>query len=179
MKFVRLTAPVLLSCAALLSALASSGASALPNATDTRMLSEPAVSANHLAFSYAGDLWVANLDGSNVRRLTSDIGEETSPVFSPDGKLIAFNAQYEGNTDVYVVPVEGGVPKRLTFHPGPDLEQAFSPDGKSSHSTCSAPVASQSLRLKYSRCRPSIPRMQVRPRRTVSNNWPTTSRRLC
>ena len=131
MKLIRLAAPALLTCATLLASLAPTGAFALPNTTDTRMLSEPAVSANHLAFSYAGDLWVANLDGSNVRRLTSDIGEETSPVFSPDGKLIAFNAQYEGNTDVYVVPVEGGVPKRLTFHPGPDLVQAFSPDGKS------------------------------------------------
>ncbi len=131
MKFIRFAAPALYICAALLSVLASAGASALPNTTDTRMLSEPAVSAKHLAFAYAGDLWVANLDGSNVRRLTSDIGEESSPVFSPDGKLIAFNAQYEGNTDVYVVPVEGGVPKRLTFHPGPDLVQAFTPDGKS------------------------------------------------
>ena len=103
---------------------------AMPNTQDTRMLSQPAVSARSLAFAYAGDLWVANLDGSNVRRLTSDIGEESSPIFSPDGKLIAFNAQYEGNTDVYVVPVEGGLPKRLTYHPGVDLVQAFSPDGK-------------------------------------------------
>lgn len=104
---------------------------ALPNVQDTRMLTEPAVSANRLAFVYAGDLWVANLDGSNVRRLTSDVGEESNPVFSPDGSLIAFNAQYEGNTDVYVVPTEGGVPTRLTYHPGPDLVQGFSPDGKS------------------------------------------------
>ena len=104
---------------------------ALPNTRDTRMVSEPTVSASNIAFIYAGDLWVANLDGSNVRRLTSDIGEESNPVFSPDGKLIAFNAQYEGNIDVYLLPVEGGVPKRLTYHPGPDRVQAFSPDGKS------------------------------------------------
>ncbi|MBI3715486.1 MAG: PD40 domain-containing protein [Betaproteobacteria bacterium] len=95
------------------------------------MLTEPALSARHLAFSYAGDLWVANVDGSGVRRLTSDVGEESNPVFSPDGKLIAFNGQYEGNTDVYIVPVEGGVPRRLTYHPGPDRVQAFTPDGKS------------------------------------------------
>ncbi len=111
--------------------LLSLSAAAVPNTRDTRMLSEPAISANHIAFIYAGDLWVANLDGSNVRRLTSDIGDESSPVFSPDGKLIAFNAQYEGNTDVYILPVEGGIPKRLTFHPGQDRVQAFSPDGKS------------------------------------------------
>lgn len=119
---------VVVSMAALLLSLS---VSALPNTRDTRMLSEPAVSATNIAFIYAGDLWVSNLDGSNVRRLTSDVGDESNPVFSPDGKLIAFNAQYEGNTDVYVVPVDGGVPKRLTYHPGPDRVQAFSPDGKS------------------------------------------------
>ncbi len=108
----------------------SQSALALPNTKDTRMLSEPAVSASHIAFAYAGDLWVANTDGSGVRRLTADVGEESSPVFSPDGKLVAFNAQYEGNTDVYIVPVEGGIPKRLTFHPGQDLVQSFTPDGK-------------------------------------------------
>ena len=116
--------------AALAAGFFSLAGAALPNSADTRMLTEPALSAKHLAFSYAGDLWVANVDGSGVRRLTSDVGEESNPVFSPDGKLIAFNGQYEGNTDVYVVPVEGGVPKRLTYHPGPDRVQAFTPDGK-------------------------------------------------
>jgi tricorn protease len=98
---------------------------------DTRLLEQPAVSATHVAFAYAGDLWVANQDGSGVRRLTSDIGIESNPAFSPDGRQIAFSAQYEGNTDVYVVPVEGGVPTRLTWHPGADLVQAFTTDGKS------------------------------------------------
>jgi tricorn protease len=97
---------------------------------DTRMLSGPAVSARHVAFLYAGDLWAANLDGSGVRRLTSHPGVESNPRFSPDGTLIAFSAQYDGNTDVYVVPVEGGEPKRLTYHPSEDLVQSFTPDGK-------------------------------------------------
>jgi tricorn protease len=97
--------------------------------TDTRLLAQPAVSATHVAFIYAADLWVARLDGTGVRRLTTDDGQESNPAFSPDGKLIAFSAQYEGNTDVYIVPVEGGVPTRLTWHPGADLVQAFTTDG--------------------------------------------------
>src|SRR6266571_8433266 len=100
-----------------------------PDVNDTRLLSQPAISRNNIAFVYAGDLWVADLNGKNVRRLTSDSGVETNPAFSPDGSLIAFSAQYEGNTDVYVVPVTGGVPTRLTWHPGPDTVQCFTPDG--------------------------------------------------
>jgi len=97
---------------------------------NTRLLSQPAVSLDHIAFIYANDLWLAALDGGNARRLTSDEGIASNPAFSPDGKLIAFSAQYDGNTDVYVMPVEGGAPKRLTWHPGPDLVQCFTPDGK-------------------------------------------------
>ncbi|HXB10305.1 MAG TPA: PDZ domain-containing protein, partial [Puia sp.] len=98
---------------------------------DTRMLSQPAVSADHIAFIYAQDLWVANADGSQPRRLTISEGVESRPVFSPDGKLIAFSAQYDGNVDVFVIPVEGGVPRRLTWHPSPDIVRGFTRDGKS------------------------------------------------
>ena len=98
--------------------------------TDTRLLAQPAISPRHVAFVYAGDLWVAARDGGAARRLTSDIGEEASPAFSPDGELLAFSAEYDGNTDVFVVPVAGGVPKRLTYHPSEDLVEDFAPDGK-------------------------------------------------
>ncbi|HLF23332.1 MAG TPA: peptidase S41, partial [Burkholderiales bacterium] len=57
-------------------------------------------------------------------------GDEANAAFSPDGRLIAFTGNYDGNADVYVVPVGGGVPMRLTYHPGPDVAQAFSPDGR-------------------------------------------------
>ncbi len=97
---------------------------------DTRMLTQPAISAEHIAFVYANDLWVAGLDGKYPRRLTSDLGFEGNPVFSPDGKLLTFTAQYDGNLDVYTVSVSGGVPKRLTWHPGADFVQGFTPDGK-------------------------------------------------
>jgi len=102
-----------------------------PDIHDTRLLTEPAVSARQIAFIYAGDLWTCDMDGGNVKRLTSDVGPESRPAFSPDGKWIAFSAQYEGNTDVYVVSSEGGVPRRLTWHPGADEVQGFTADGKS------------------------------------------------
>src|ERR1700730_15627237 len=110
------------------SAVAAEGG---PDIHDTRLLSEPAIAAGRIAFIYAGDLWTASLDGKDVRRLTSDVGLESNPAFSPDGKWIAFSAQYEGNIDVYLVSAEGGVPRRLTWHPGADVVQGFTPDGKS------------------------------------------------
>lgn len=98
---------------------------------NTRLVSDPAVSSEHIAFAYANDLWIANRDGSDVRRLTSHPGVELGPHFSPDGAWVAFTGRYEGNTDVYVVPTSGGVPKRLTWHPGGDVALGFTPDGKS------------------------------------------------
>ncbi|MBN2288511.1 MAG: PD40 domain-containing protein, partial [Candidatus Glassbacteria bacterium] len=97
--------------------------------TDTKLLSQPAISTDHIAFVYAGDIWTADIDGKNVRRLTSDEGTEFNPVFAPDGKHIAFSAEYDGNTDVYLVSAAGGVPKRLTWHPGSDIVRGFTPDG--------------------------------------------------
>ena len=96
---------------------------------DTRLLGQPVVSASHIAFIYAGDLWSARHDGSDVRRLTSHEGTESNPRFSPDGALIAFSAEYDGNMDVYVVPATGGEPRRLTWHPGADIARDFTVDG--------------------------------------------------
>ncbi|WP_405207685.1 PDZ domain-containing protein [Aquimarina sp. LLG6339-5] len=98
---------------------------------NTRMLHTPAISQSHIAFIYAEDLWVAKSDGTQPRRLTIDEGIESNPVFSPDGKSIAFSAEYDGNVDVFTIPVEGGIPKRLTWHPMRDTTLGFSPDGNS------------------------------------------------
>jgi len=100
------------------------------NTNDTRLMHSPAVSDTHIAFIYAEDLWVANKNGFNPRRLTIDEGVESNPVFSPDGSMIAFSAEYDGNRDVFVVPTKGGVPKRLTWHPAWDAALDFTPDGK-------------------------------------------------
>jgi tricorn protease len=96
---------------------------------DTLLLKQPTISKNHIAFIYADDLWVAGIDGTAARRLTSHEGVESDPIFSPDGKWIAFSAQYDGNTDVYIISAEGGVPKRLTWHPARDIAVGFTPEG--------------------------------------------------
>ncbi len=98
--------------------------------SNTKMLTAPTISKTHIAFIYAEDLWVANIDGSNPRRLTIDHGVESNPHFSPDGQTLVFSAQYDGNTDVFSIPVAGGSPKRLTWHPGNDFARGFTPDGK-------------------------------------------------
>ncbi len=99
------------------------------NGDATLMLAQPAVSTDRIAFAYAGDLWVAGIDGSSPRRLTSHIGVEFNPRFSPDGEWIAFSGEYDGNTDVFLVQSEGGVPTRLTWHPSADIVQDFTTDG--------------------------------------------------
>ncbi len=96
----------------------------------TLLMHSPAVGKDHIAFIYAEDLWVAQLDGTNPRRLTVDEGVESNPVFSPDGQTIAFSAQYDGNIDVFTVSVAGGIPQRLTWHPYTDAVRDFTPDGK-------------------------------------------------
>ena len=98
-------------------------------AQETRLLRNPAISKEKISFVYAGDIWVANLDGSNVRRITTFEGVEADPHFSPGGESIAFTGEYDGNTDVFVVPSNGGEPKRLTWHPSADLVRGWSPDG--------------------------------------------------
>ena len=133
LKFAALVLGFSLLCGSVQSASAqagslASGASAA-DGEGTLMLSQPAVSADRIAFAYAGDLWIAGIDGGSPRRLTSHIGVELNPRFSPDGEWIAFSGEYDGNTDVFLVPAAGGVPQRLTWHPAADLVQSFTPDG--------------------------------------------------
>ena len=94
------------------------------------LLRFPDVSKTQVVFEYAGDLWTVSRQGGNAAHLTSGMGRETGPHFSPDGSSIAFTGEYEGNLDVYVVPATGGTPKRLTYHPGLDVAVGWTPDGK-------------------------------------------------
>ena len=61
--------------------------------------------------------------------LTTGVGIETAPVFSPDGQTVAFTGDYDGNTDVFTIPAGGGIPFRVTYHPAPDFAVGWSPDG--------------------------------------------------
>src|SRR6185437_2631387 len=94
------------------------------------LLQRPAMNGNEIVFVYAGDVWSVSKSGGNAIRLTTGVGVETEPVFSPDGAQIAFTGEYDGNTDVFVMPASGGVPKRLTYHPGADYAVSWTPDGK-------------------------------------------------
>lgn len=96
----------------------------------TKLLRFADISKDKVVFAYAGDLWIASREGGAARRLTSHVGDELYPKFSPDGKWIAFTGEYDGNPDVYVIPSDGGEPKRLTFHPSNDIVLGWTPDGK-------------------------------------------------
>lgn len=83
-----------------------------------------------IVFSYLGDLWVVNEDGSYPRRLTVHRARDIYPRFSPDGKWIAFSSARYGNYDVFIIPAAGGEPRQLTFHSGPDGVVGWSRDSR-------------------------------------------------
>jgi tricorn protease len=119
---------------AAVAALTASGAALAqpePSGSPLRLLQRPAISRDLIAFSYAGDIWTAPRTGGRATRLTTGVGIETGPIFSPDGSTIAFTGEYDGDVDVYTVPASGGVPRRVTWHPGADSAVAWSADGKS------------------------------------------------
>src|SRR5438045_9739080 len=82
-----------------------------------RLMRCPDIYKDKIAFMYGGDLWLASSNGGVARQITSHSGRELFPKFSPDGKWIAFTAQYDGNFNVYIIPSDGGQPKQLTFYP--------------------------------------------------------------
>ncbi len=115
--------------AALLLSAALAGAAAVT--TPTRMLRSPTVSAEHIAFAHAQNIWIVPRAGGVARQLSTFQGRASDPHFSPDGRWLAFSGEYAGNLDVYVVSVDGGAPRRLTWHPGDDVVQGWTPDGQS------------------------------------------------
>ena len=94
------------------------------------LMQSPTVNSSHIVFAYGSQLWSVSRDGGLALKLTSGAGQKSNPHFSPDGKWIAFTAQYGGNSNVYVMPAEGGEPRQLTYGPGPDTVEGWTPDGK-------------------------------------------------
>jgi tricorn protease len=86
--------------------------------TEGRLMLFPDIHNDKIAFVYGGDIWLAASSGGAARRVTSHPGRELFPKFSPDGKWLAFTAQYDGNFNVYVMPADGGQPTQLTFYQG-------------------------------------------------------------
>ncbi|MDO9580716.1 MAG: hypothetical protein Q7J06_09165 [Bacteroidales bacterium] len=84
------------------------------SAQATRLLRQPSLSDTHIAFTYGGDIWVSDIDGSHVIRITSTQAVERNPQISPDGKLIAFSSNRTGTDCIYVVSINGGTPARLS-----------------------------------------------------------------
>ena len=85
---------------------------------------------SQVVFCYKGDVYRVPAQGGDAVRLTSQPTYECSPVWSPDGKSIAFASDRHGNFDVFTMPAEGGPATRLTFNSAGEVPQAFSPDGQ-------------------------------------------------
>jgi tricorn protease len=98
--------------------------------SQVKLLRHPSYSKGKVAFSYLGDIWVANENGADVQRITDHKARDIYPRFSPDGSTIAFSSNREGNDDVFVVPATGGKPHQLTFHSAADDVVGWTPDGK-------------------------------------------------
>ena len=93
------------------------------------LIGRVAVNQTHVAFTYAGKIWLVERRGGAAKRL-NDACTENNPVFSPDGKQIAFARWSGGDFDIYVSPAAGGDAKRLTFQGEDDMPVAWTPDGR-------------------------------------------------
>jgi tricorn protease len=105
--------------------------SQLLTAQGTRLLRQPDMSDDAVVFVYGSDVWTADKNGENVRRITSTPAIESNPHFSPDGSMIAFTSNRGGSNAVYVVEAKGGIPTRLTWHPSSATVRGWTNDGKS------------------------------------------------
>src|SRR2546421_11912745 len=100
-------------------------------AREAKLVRDPSYSQGRIAFTYLGDIWTADENGQNLRRLTVHKARDVYPRFSPDGKWIAFSSDRNGNLDVFIIPAEGGAARQLTFHSADDTVQGWSPDSRS------------------------------------------------
>ena len=94
------------------------------------LVQSPSMSKTQIVFAYGGEIWIVDRNGGDAKRLVTGSGIESGPIFSPDGTMVAYTGDYDGNEDVYVLSAAGGEPRRLTYHPGSDVALGWSPDGK-------------------------------------------------
>ena len=83
-----------------------------------------------IAFCYKGDIYKVPATGGTAIQLTTQDSYECTPIWSPDGKQIAFASDRYGNFDIFMMPSGGGNAQRLTTHSANELPSAFTPDGK-------------------------------------------------
>jgi len=85
---------------------------------------------SQILFCYKGDLYKVSAQGGTAVQLTTQDSYECSPVWSADGRMIAFASDRHGNLDIFVMPAEGGSATRLTYQSVAEVPQAFTPDGQ-------------------------------------------------
>jgi len=107
------------------------------------LLQTPTLSKTQIAFAFGGDIWIVSRAGGDAQQLVTGTGVLSRPIFSPDGSMVAYTGNYDGNDDVYVVAATGGEPRRLTYFPSYDVAVGWTNDGRS--------VLFRSTRSSYSR----------------------------
>jgi len=108
-----------------------------------KLIQFPDVSEDKICFTFGDDLWIVDKQGGDAQRLASPIGREINPKFSPDGKTIAFQANYDGNFDIYTLPIAGGIPYRVSGHGMSENVIDWSSDGKSIYYSSSSESGKQ------------------------------------
>lgn len=97
---------------------------------EAKLVRYPHYNHGRIAFTYLADIWTADEDGKNIKRITANKARDVYPRFSPDGKWIAFSSDRNGNFDAFIVPSEGGAAKQLTFHSADDTVLGWTPDSR-------------------------------------------------
>lgn len=137
------------------------------------LFSRLTVNQTHIAFSYAGDIWIVDRAGGEARRLTNLPADENFPVFSPDGSQLAFSRQVGGNWDLYIMPANGGEARRITRDPRPEFVLGWTPDGQELLFSSNPNLIQQLLTIPT---KGAVPRLLPLPKALLGSFSPDGSR---